>query len=150
MLKTVNYNLNKPEVTDPLRLADFNENSDLIDGALGALNTTAQTLNTAVAGKGNCHIASGTYVGTGKYGSTNPTTIEVGFAPRLVIIYFEHFENQHCRLFTWPGMIYDLAQAFTSETVTPLWNDTSFGLYSASAYGQMNGSGYTYSYIAIG
>ena len=39
MTKTQNYNLNKPEVTDPLRLADFNENADKIDAALNSLNT---------------------------------------------------------------------------------------------------------------
>ena len=37
MTKTNNYNLKKPEPTDPLRVADFNENADLIDAALGAL-----------------------------------------------------------------------------------------------------------------
>lgn len=36
MTKTQNYNLNKPETTDPMRLADFNENSEILDAALAA------------------------------------------------------------------------------------------------------------------
>ena len=36
MQKTTNYNLNKPETTDPMRLADFNENSEILDAALAA------------------------------------------------------------------------------------------------------------------
>ena len=37
MEKTQYYNLNKPEVTDPLRVEDFNENADLIDAAIKAV-----------------------------------------------------------------------------------------------------------------
>ena len=37
MEKTQYYNLNKPEVTDPLRVGDFNENADLIDAAIKAV-----------------------------------------------------------------------------------------------------------------
>ena len=40
MEKTQYYNLNKPEVTDPLRVADFNENADLIDAAIKAVEQT--------------------------------------------------------------------------------------------------------------
>ena len=37
MTKTSNYNLNKPEPTDPMRLADYNQNSDIIDAAIKAV-----------------------------------------------------------------------------------------------------------------
>ena len=37
MQETSNYNLKKPEPTDPLRLEDFNENADIIDGAIKAV-----------------------------------------------------------------------------------------------------------------
>ena len=44
MQKTQNYNLNKPELTDPIRVADFNENAEIIDAALNGLHTEAVTL----------------------------------------------------------------------------------------------------------
>ena len=151
MTKTNIYNLKKPEPTDPLRLEDFNENADILDGLLNSLNTAVEGLDAAAKKFGNCHIASGTYKGTGKYGSANPTTIEVGFAPKIVIIFFEHFEDQHCRMFVWPGVKHDLCSAFSSAEVTQIWGETSFGQYcTVNDYGQMNYSGYTYSYIVIG
>ena len=42
-------------------VTDFNADNAKIDTALAALNT-------AVAGAGNCRIATGSYVGTGEYG----------------------------------------------------------------------------------
>ena len=97
MTKTQNYNLNKPEATDPLRLADFNQNADIIDAALKNQANDLAVLSTTVASKGNCKIAVGSYVGTNKYGSANPTKLEVGFAPKLVLI---GFNGEYCRLFT--------------------------------------------------
>ena len=150
MTKTNIYNLKKPEPTDPLRLEDFNENADILDGLLNSLNTAVAGLDAAAKKFGNCHIASGTYKGTGKYGSANPTTIEVGFAPKLAIIYFEHSGDQHCHLFVWPLLVFDLGDSFTSETTTMIWGDTYFGFYCPSAYSQMNDTRFTYSYIVIG
>ena len=144
MMKTENYNLNQWEPTDHIRREDFNADNTAIDAALGALSTAA-------AGFGNCHIAAGSYNGTGTYGSSSPTTLEVGFAPRLVFIYFEHFEDQYCRMFLWPGVEYDFYSTFSSAEVTQLWGETSFGQYcTTNDFGQMNYSGYTYSYIVIG
>ena len=78
MEKTSNYNLNKPEATDPLRVSDFNENADIIDGALS-------NLNAAVGQIAVPQIAVGTY--TGNNSTINPTTVEVGFAPKMVFIW---------------------------------------------------------------
>ena len=66
MLKTENYQLNKPEPADPLRLADFNENADIIDAALGAVP----------------NIATGTYTGDG----TANRTINLGFTPKAIFV----------------------------------------------------------------
>lgn len=41
MQKTTNYSLKKPEPNDPLRLADFNENADIIDTAIKAVEQRA-------------------------------------------------------------------------------------------------------------
>ena len=68
MTKTQNYNLNKPEATDPLRLADFNGNADIIDGALAAL--------------GGDHVYVGSYVSDG----TKSRTIQLPWAPKFVLV----------------------------------------------------------------
>ena len=149
MQRTANYNLNKPEAGDPLRLADFNANADIIDGALKNQANDLAVLSTTVAGKGNCKIAVGSYAGTNKYGSANPTKLEVGFAPKLVLI---GFNGEYCRLFT-PVLTkrFDFGSSFSSEDYTVTWGDTYFSLCCPnSAYGQMNSSDRTYNYIAIG
>ena len=69
MTKTANYNLNKPEATDPLRLADFNGNADIIDAALGMLN-------------GRAKVVAGSFIGDGNGGYTLP----LDFTPRFAMI----------------------------------------------------------------
>lgn len=73
MEKTVNYNLNKPEPKDPLRVEDFNENSDAIDAALGALNE---------------RVYFGSWVGDG----TKSRVIQLPFEPRFVLV-MGHYYN---------------------------------------------------------
>ena len=148
MQRTANYNLNKPEAGDPLRLADFNANADIIDGALKNQANDLAVLSTTVAGMGNCKIATGSYDGNDAYGADNPTRLDVGFAPKMVII---GFDGKYCRMFLpiW-SKHFDFGSAFSSETYTTTWGDTYFSIYSGSSYGQMNSSGRTYNYIAIG
>ena len=66
MTKTEHYNLNKPEGNDPVRLADFNENADIIDAAIAAIPD----------------IVTGTYIGNG----TATRTVDLGFAPKAVFV----------------------------------------------------------------
>ena len=124
-----------------MRLADFNENADIIDAALRALNAV-------VANAGNCKIAIGTYDGNDAYGADNPTRLDVGFAPKLVFI---AFEEKYCRMFLpiW-SKHFDFGNAFSSASYTATWGDAFFSVYSENAYGQMNSSGRTYQYIVIG
>ena len=68
MTKTQNYNLNKPEAGDPMRVADFNVNSDIIDAALKNLSAE--------------RVYVGSYVGDG----TNSRTIELPWAPAFAVI----------------------------------------------------------------
>ena len=67
--KTQNYNLNKPEVTDPLRLADFNQNADILDAALGAL-------------VGRSRVVVGSFIGD----NTSKRTQNLGFTPQFILI----------------------------------------------------------------
>ena len=75
MTKTQNYNLNKPEATDPLRLADFNGNADIIDGALASLSAD--------------HVYVGSYVGDG----TAERIIDLPFTPKVVFLFLRFGNN---------------------------------------------------------
>ena len=90
MQKTSNYNLNKPEVTDPMRLADFNENADIMDAALAGLNT-------AVSNMGNCKIMTGSWIGDG----TSKRTIQLPVTPKLLFIFFDYIDDAE----NWPTFI---------------------------------------------
>ena len=48
MQKTKNYNLNKPEAADPMRVSDFNENADKIDGLLKQVDDNSVTRSAQV------------------------------------------------------------------------------------------------------
>ena len=65
MEKTENLKLNVWEKSDPILVGDFNEDNRKIDAAVGQI----------MAHAGNCKIVTGTYVGDGKYGRDNPTSI---------------------------------------------------------------------------
>ena len=91
MQKTANYNLNKPEAGDPIRVADFNANADIIDTALAGkanaadLTALGQTVSALMQG-GVGRAAWGSYVGDDTYGKNNPVKLEVGFKPVLAIV----------------------------------------------------------------
>ena len=133
MMKTENYNLNQWEPTDHIRREDFNADNTAIDAALGALSTAA-------AGFGNCHIAAGSYNGTGTYGSSSPTRLSFGFKPQLVLMGYENKDGEvRCRLFVRNlNSRFDLSESFSSAELTMTWGDTSYSMYSTSATGQMN------------
>ena len=76
MEKTNNLKLNVWEKSDPILVGDFNENNRKIDAAVGQI----------MAHAGNCKIVTGTYVGDGKYGRDNPTSITFPGKPLLVYI----------------------------------------------------------------
>lgn len=70
--KTTNYQLNQWEPGDQVLREEFNSDNAKIDAAL--------------AGKGNCQLVHGTYVGTGDYGYFNGNTLTFDRRPLLVIL----------------------------------------------------------------
>ena len=91
---TTNYNLNQWEATDKVLRTEFNADNAKIDAALKA-NADGVAANAAelaehaaaLAGKGNCQLYTGSYVGTGAFGSENPNTLTFSHKPFLVVIY---------------------------------------------------------------
>ena len=72
MATTQNLHLPQFEGSDRIHHDDFNEAFEKID--------------TAVAAAGNCRIATGSYIGTGKCGNNHPNTLTFDFPPQIVII----------------------------------------------------------------
>ena len=70
---TSNLNLKKPAVSDKIRIADFNNNADLIDAAYGTVDTSLGKLGSgmAIISTGNVHaaISAGAYVYVRKHGT---------------------------------------------------------------------------------
>lgn len=116
-------------------------------------------------------IATGSYVGTGTYGSGNPTVINIGFEAKIAIItahsdyksvsgaattiYFSVIIPQDGR-----GFIANFSQVIdrtgVSEDLTAglivnvSHNENTISLYSNSAVAQLNQTGCTYFYTALG
>lgn len=114
-------------------------------------------------------IASGSYVGTGTYGSSNPNTLTFGFEPKIVIIsgYSEgdaskyqgigffvrgtKFSSGSATAAVWQNATYPNSQN-SANAVT--WNGNEMSWYttvnSMLATSQFNAANSTYTYIAIG
>ena len=112
-------------------------------------NAVYQALQNLPAG---VQIATGSYVGTGKYGSNNPNSLTFEFEPQLVIITGQYSGSQ----VAWPLLFmrnnttaFEMGEGAYTCKVT--WNGKIVKWYSTENAGrQMNYNGRTYYYFAIG
>lgn len=101
-----------------------------------------------------CQIYTGSYVGTGTYGQSNPNTLTFPFEPKLVIIsnggqYFAipfvfDEDSQYIRI---------MSTNSRTGTLVTSWNGKSISWYQSQmgeADSQLNTNGVTYRYVAIG
>lgn len=108
--------------------------------------------NPVVASGGNepTSIATGSYVGTGTYGSGNKTTLNFDGRPCLVYICSGRYGSDYCNGLAVYGCEYmqrGLAQYDYTNTVT--WGETSMEWYNHTADRQFNALGTTYFYVAV-
>lgn len=88
-------------------------------------------------------ITTGSYVGTGTYGSSNPNSLTFGFEPKLLIL-----DGLH--IYPWTDSVYmvgtsgDYINYITRNGTTISWYNEK------AAYNQCNHSGQVYNYLAIG
>ena len=140
-----------------------------------AAQQAAQNAQTAASGKatmsevnaaisaalaGGAKVATGSYAGSGTYGSSNPNSLTFGFEPKMVVVAgsssaTDQFYSgcwlkgatrgnyQYCRTSTG-----SLSQAYLSLTWSG--NTLSWYTYNSSPVEQGNTSGTTYYWIAIG
>lgn len=141
------YSFIIPAITSPtgagigLQLQD-NQGRAVLPYTLGRLviGKDGKDFNTLIEEIANgIQIASGTYVGTGTYGTEHPNQIPLEFEPQLVLI-----SKDQSTMAWYCGDAVTGARVFTKSA-----NDLSW--YSGNnAADQLNESGVTYSYFAIG
>ena len=152
MTKTVNYKLNKPEPTDPVHLADLNENADIIDAALKAATDAA-----IAAAAGSAKVAWGSYVGDGISGNRgNSTSITAPFEAKLLIVTNGGTFNGKTTNVTMFAVRGSATTVFLTKSAelydaNIFWEGNTVSWYTIySAKNQMNEAGVTYYYVAIG
>ena len=98
---------------------------------------------------GKAQIAVGSYTGTGVYGASNQNSLSFGFTPKLVVIY------GGLQMFT--PYIYGSSRFYTGDkssnyeqVVTINGNTMQWYSNGGNAGYQLNASGTTYNYCAIG
>lgn len=147
MQHTTNYNLNQWDADDRVTREDCNADNAKIDAAL---KTVA---NAAAAG---AKIATGSYVGTGAYGSGNKNSLTFSFQPKLVVIGRANAMSAADTMIMvrGQGQVSNCGSNGGGNYCFATWSGNSVSWYATdsnngSSY-QMNISGFTYYYIAIG
>lgn len=144
----------------------LNKATLLKDNTAKALGLTSEdpTVNEALlkifnTANSKARIVTGNYVGTGTYGPKNPCSLTFDFTPKIVLMHMggthAYSDSTHCMVFVWNitntfdvGSAGDSRNSVTYSGNTISWYNTTGNLASAGA--QLNGSGTTYWYTAIG
>lgn len=97
-------------------------------------------------------VYAGSYVGTGTYGASNPTTLSFPFEPKMVIIAANAYQGGITHPLIRPDTVgYVTIAASIYSTMVVSWADNGLSFYdTASAIRQFNNSGTTYYFIALG
>ena len=144
---TENYNLKKPAQTDYYDVDDFNANADTTDAKLKDLYDR------------KAEIATGTYTGAGKDGPSNQNSLTFAFHPKLVLIQKSGGAVANATAIingSDVSMYVQTSDARTGQTATYTASTKTLKWYSGTGIGagnpdrQMNESGTTYTYVAIG
>jgi len=130
--QTEHIGLNQWELTDDVRMEDFNADNAKIDAALA----------------GAPHVAVGHYAGDGTFGKESPTVLTVDFPAKFVMIWADDIGNL---LVATRGGIGKMFVGNSSSIVTTAWEGNSLYItHTTNVQAQMNQSGTDYYYFAIG
>lgn len=135
-------------------LLNLDSTASVVD-VIAAVKNLADQANTEVAGRAK--VQTGSYVGTGTYGKSNPTQLTFNFVPKLVF----WFDDTGKTLTSWMAYVYGSSVTIgagasrapggcqitlTGNTLSWYTTSTDSMAYSMQA----NRSGYTYTWVAIG
>ena len=133
MEHTSNYELSKWAESDRILMEDFNMDHDKIDAAL--------------AGAGNCKIVTGSYVGTGEYGSNFPNTLTFNHVPYVLMITSSDWHLEVIRGSNTADVRYG---GNSPKTSFMQWGNHTVSWYSPSgADAQLNANDKVYTYVAL-
>lgn len=141
MQHTTNYNLKMPESTDPVQISDLSENFSSIDAIIKA------------ATESGIQVATGSYYGNGKYGSSNPNSLSFPFSPKLVVV--QCSDNGITGIFVRSAsnnLVLVNSNRASINNVSWKENGLSWNCYgiNSTVDNQLNESGKRYYYFAIG
>ena len=157
---TKNYHLPQWAEEDRIQMEDFNDAMASIENGLDTANQTAAAVQeqlgtelselAAEVGHGgkNARMDWGTYIGNGKFGSNNPTSLSFNFKPIIVLIHEITSSGQVYR--TWMQREQTKAKSAAGDAVTISWTDKGVSWYGTVNHGQNNTANATYFWIAIG
>lgn len=97
--------------------------------------------------------ASGTYIGTGKYGKENKTRLDFAFEPKFLVIGYSSYIAVFARDASMCSVLDSQSSAtgYLQRGNTTEWGESYVSWYNEhNSYEQMNSDGYEYNYIAIG
>ena len=172
MKKTDNYSLPQWEKQDFIKMEDFNDAFGKTDAALKAnADATATGLNAETAARGeadaalqaaltaavgttgyNCRMIMGSYTGTGRSGSGNPTVIVTGFRPLVLVLTSKNGTFVRIRHADTTFADHDFTGGNVTNQMT--WGADRISWYntvsSSANERQANEGGVTYHYLVLG
>lgn len=110
-----------------------------------------QYVDSAVSGA--VKIETGTYTGTGTYGSDNPCTLTFGFTPKAVFLGLnsDNTVSLYASPYIWGADNFVVTASKTAYVNTVSVNENTMSWYSSQTVGsQLNAANTVYSYVAIG
>ena len=172
MKKTDNYSLPQWEKQDFIKMEDFNDAFGKADAALKAnADATATGLRAETAARGeadaalqaaltaavgttgyNCRMIMGSYTGTGRSGSGNPTVIVTGFRPLVLVLTSKNGTFIRIRHADATFADHDFTGGNVTNQMT--WGADRISWYntvsSSANERQANENGVTYYYLVLG
>ena len=149
---TTNYELPLWEPQDSFLRTEFNEAHQKIDAAIAskadAADVTAleSEVDALAQSAGNCRIVTGSYTGTGEYGSAHPNTLTFD-GPPLLLFVGKYWQFWAIRGSTGAAPI---GGGNNVQSVTLTWNGNTVQWYSSrSETSQLNEAQTTYHYLAL-
>lgn len=144
MNQTENYQLNQWEMTDRIRMEDFNADNARIDAALSDQAASLTALAAAVPLRGNCQIYYTTYVGRG-IGNANASRI-LTFPHRPLAVFIS---STSANCFALYGTERVLANKNYNFATCFLWRDNSAIWYGDGPATGLDNLNETYRVVAL-
>lgn len=132
--------------SDNFNMAEFN---DMISQINSGVNSEVAALTTLI--NSGAKIQTGSYTGTGTYGSSNPCSLTFNFVPKLFIISSTMGSTDDYDKWSMMYNPYNVSLGANSNyTNTVLWNANNVSWYSSAGKYQYNVNNCTYKYVVIG